>query len=181
MMKYVLYITFLGIMFPWNETFAKASSEVEGYACEEQADKRVYCYYEKSRKPVTGKIKKRQEGYYSSIENFSKGYRDGLNTFFDGDGYVRERVYYKQGLKNGIDKIYYENRTIKSIAEYNEGILEGQVDVYSEDGKLLGRMKYKRGKLEHGYCINSQGKREKFSLEFMKKQQENQLVTCGAE
>lgn len=163
-----------------NETLARADGEVEDYACEEQEDNRVYCYYEQSRKPVTGKIKKRQDGYYTSIENFSRGYRDGLNTFFDEDGYVRERVYYKQGLKNGIDKIYYENRTIKSIAEYNDGILEGQVDVYTEDGKLLGRMRYRKGKLERGYCVNSQGKREKFSDEFMKGQQENQIVTCGA-
>jgi antitoxin component YwqK of YwqJK toxin-antitoxin module len=179
MRKYWFYLSVLLSVFSTFDVQAKASDEVEDYECSEKEDKRIYCVYKNTFKPVTGKIKKRNGDNYVSIENFSKGYLDGLCSYFNSDGRIKERTYYKQGIKNGTSKIYYPNRSYKSVINYKDGDIDGMVDIYAEDSKLLGRMKYKKGKLVRGYCVNSKGKKEDLSHELIKNHGENALVTCG--
>lgn len=180
MNKKVLCFVILSLNVMALQAYAKASDEVENYTCSEKEDHRIYCVYQDTNKPVSGKIKRHNGDNYASIENFSKGYRDGLNSFFDTDGNIKERSYYKQGVKNGIEKIYYSNRSIRSTANYKNGLLHGNADIYTEDGKLLGRMRYSYGKLARGYCRKNKEK-EDFSPEFIKNHNENELVTCGAQ
>ena len=180
MRKYLFYISVLLVFVAIAEVQAKATDEVKDYECSEKEDSRIYCVYKNTNKPVSGKIKKRNGDNYASIENFSKGYLDGLCSYFDADGKIMERTYYKQGVKNGNSKLYYPNRSFRRVVNYKDGLLDGMIDIYDEAGQLLGRMKYKRGKLTHGYCVNANGKKEDFSHQFIRNQPENELVTCGA-
>ena len=149
------------------------------YECTEQEDEVIYCLDEKG-KPLTDKWYKYWEnGQLSSIENFKSGYRDGLNTFFDEDGRVFERMYYKKGLKNGMYKKYYVNRTKQIQGNYEDGLLEGKLELYYLDGKLRGRMTYKRGKLQRGYCVDIDGNRVRFNNEEIGKYQNNEINMCG--
>ena len=181
MKKYLFYVSVLFVLLAAVKAQAKAIDEVKDYDCSKKEDNRIYCVYKNTQKPVTGKIKKRKGDNYVSIENFSKGYFDGLCSYFNADGGIQERSYYKQGIKNGTSKLYYPNRSFKSVINYKDGKLDGMIDIYDKDGQLIGRMKYKKGKLTHGYCVNSEGKKEDFSREFIKNHEENELVTCGAQ
>ena len=106
MKKYLFYISVLLVLLATFKVQARAVDEVKDYECSDQDDGRVYCVYKNTNKPVSGKIKRRQGDNYSSIENFSKGYLDGLCSYFDADGKIMERTYYKQGVKNGNSKLY---------------------------------------------------------------------------
>lgn len=179
-MKKILLMCFIYIFAAISTANAvlKAASEVVNYSCSSKEDNRIFCVDEDG-KPLTGKIKKRSGDKYTSIENYLKGYRNGLVTIFNNEGGLLERVYYKQGIKNGMDKIYYPNRSIWILANYNNGLLNGRVDVYDSKGKLMGRMHYNKGILDSGYCRNNQNQKTDLTINEIKSWQFNLLYNCG--
>lgn len=181
MKKIYFFVLIIGLIFGGLQTAsAGRKDESKNYRCHTEPDDRIFCLDEKER-PLSGKRTREVNGHYVSIENYIKGYRDGLSTFFDENGKQIERVYFKQGIKNGMDKIYYPTGGVKISAQYKNGLLNGKVDVYDDRGKLLGRMRYKNGILYKGSCRNQNGKDENFTPEFIAAQPENQVVTCGAQ
>lgn len=137
-----------------------------------------YCVDEND-KPVDGKIAQYDDfGRTVSIENFKKGYLNGLCSYFYQDGTPKERLYYKNGKRNGMYKLYYPQRNIMVSANYKDGLLEGMSDVYLSDNTLYGRMKYKKGKLEKGFCTKN-GKKVDFSNDDLKSHPENVINSCG--
>ena len=151
----------------------------QSYKCQEKENNIIYCLDE-SGKPLTGKRElKNADGNWISIENFRKGHRNGLCTYFDKDGNYQERVYYKQGIKNGMDKIYYPNRSINVLANYKDGLLDGRIDVYYPNGKLKGRFTYSRGTLLNGTCVNARGKKSSLLNDAISSNSENTLYECG--
>lgn len=155
-----------------------ASLEIPvSYSCSKKGEIE-YCIDEQS-KPLKGKYaQKISEGNYASIENFNRGYRNGLCTYFDNAGRRKLRIYYKNGLPNGMCKYYYQNRGIKISANYKDGLLDGYLEVYLIDGRLYGRMRYKKGKLEKGFCMKND-KKETFDSKMLKSFPENQINSCG--
>ena len=149
------------------------------YQCQNKGDDVIYCLDADGR-PLTGKWEKIGEnGIKISIENFRKGYRNGLCTYFDKYGNYKERVYYKEGLKNGMDKIYFRNRTINILANYKDGLLDGRQDVYFDDGKLNGRFTYKNGELLRGMCADKKGSKTNLTNQQIKDSSYNSMYVCG--
>lgn len=181
MKKIYFFVLIIGITLSGlQNASAGKKDEQKNYQCRHESDGLIFCLNEKG-KPLNGKRIRELNGHYISIENYVKGYRDGLTTFFDEKGKELERAYFKQGIKNGIDKIYYSTGGIKISAHYKDGLLHGQVDIYDDQGKLLGRMRYKNGMLEKGSCKNQDGKQENFTPEFIAAQPENYIIICGAQ
>lgn len=147
------------------------------YNCQEDNDIK-FCV-DADNKPVDGKVAQYDDlGTALSIENFKKGYLNGLSSYFYQDGNPKERLYYKDGQKNGMYKYYYPERNIQISANYKNGLLDGQLDVYLPNNSLYGRMKYKKGRLEKGYCKEG-GKKVDFSRDLLKSYPFNVINTCG--
>lgn len=147
------------------------------YNCQEN-DGIKYCV-DTDNKPVDGKIAQYDAlDRPTSIENFKKGYLNGLCSYFYQDGTPRERLYYKDGKRNGMYKFYYPERNIQISANYKNGMLDGQLDVYLPNNTLYGRMRYKNGYLEKGFCKEG-GKKVDFNKEFLKSYPQNVINTCG--
>ena len=177
-MKYVyLFVLLFLCLFSVIAQAKNNKSSDQEYLCKE-IDKKTYCEDTKH-SPLTGKLRT----YYTndkpkSIENYKRGFRDGLTTFFDSKGNKQERLYYNHGIKNGTDKIYYPNRNIKFSANYDNGLLNSLFEVYNLEGDLLGRMKYKQGVLLKGYCIENK-KKKNISITELKEHKFNEMFTCG--
>lgn len=177
-MKHVYHIALCSFVYILFNNSVYAADDVVNYSCAQQENEVTYCLDSKG-KPLSGKVEQiRDDGTPQSIENYSKGYLNGLVTYFDADGKQQERLYYNNGIKNGMYKKYYPNRTIQILANYKKGLLDGRVDLYSDAGKLKGRMYYKNGYLERGYC-ESNGQKQNFSAQKITEQQFNTLVQCG--
>ena len=158
---------------------ARSSSEKTlNYSCTTNSDNIKYCL-DANKKPLEGKVGlKNSDGGYISIENYKKGYLNGLASYFYENGNPKLRLYYKEGQKNGMYKLYHLGRGIEISANYKNNKLDGGLDVYLADGTLYGRMKYRNGKLEKGYC-NKNGKKENFSSAMLKSHPNNQIYSCG--
>ena len=154
--------------------------EAQTVECKEIQDIK-YCETENGR-PFSGKYEKKTPGgAFKSIENYKKGYLNGLSTYWDENGKLQERIYFKNGIKNGMDKVYYGNRTIKYLLNYKNGKLDGRMDIYTDDGKLKGRHFYHSGVLQSGFCVDDKGRDVTLTFQQIKELEDNTLETCGVE
>lgn len=164
-----------------NEGFSLKSSSSEkpiSYRCAQDEVGRTFCAYTDG-KPLNGKIaEKNDAGQYSKIENYKKGFLDGLCTYYNERGVLKERTYYKSGLKNGMSKLYYSYNNVQIAANYKNGLLDGMLDIYTTQGKLLGRLRYKKGVLEKGTCYTN-GKKENIKNDTIKNHEFNTIYSCG--
>ena len=177
---------------PQDENNEKEDDEIEGvslknssseksisYRCTQDVSDRSFCT-DMNGKPLSGKIaEKLGSSQYLKIENYKKGYRDGLCTYYDEHGVLKERTYYKSGIKNGMSKLYYETNNIKVLANYKDGLLDGIIDIYTSKGKLFGRLRYKKGVLEKGMCYPN-GKKENIKNDVIKNNPFNTIYSCGS-
>jgi len=165
-----------------NEGVSLKSSSSEksiSYTCVQDSNDLTFCT-DMNGKPLNGKIaEKISSTEYLKIENYKKGYRDGLCTYYNENGVLKERTYYKSGVKNGMSKLYYSHNNIQALANYKNGLLDGIVDIYTAQGKLLGRLRYKKGVLEKGTCYPN-GKKENIKRDIIKNIEPNQIYGCGA-
>ena len=114
---------------------------------------REYCVNSHN-KPVNGQyvMNSAQSGGVV-IGYFKNGYRRGLTSYYDRNGYLEQKV------------------------NYNKGNIVGKVSVFSVKGKKIGEFTYSRGMLKQGYCLYGNKKRY-LSAEAIARISKNRLVSC---
>ena len=113
-----------------------------------------------------------------TVSKFRRGKRDGLSEEVDDSGFGIKRTYYSKGVKNGTYEEYHKDHSKHIQAFYNDGLLNGRVTYFNIYGKKIGVADYKEGKLVKGYCRDENGKKKKYTAEFIKSHPENELVDC---
>ncbi len=141
-------------------------------------DSKEFCTSLKHR-PLNGKVAVQSpDGNLGSISEFKKGYRHGESLFYDGNGYMTERILFRDGMKDGVSLYYHKNGKVWISAPYIKALLDGSVDIYDVNGKIRGKFKYDKGNLKWGYCKRKGQHKVKYPnrKSFV---ENNQLVTCG--
>ncbi len=121
-----------------------------------------------------------------SEENYRKGKKEGLSTYWHKNGNKQMECNYTDGKLNGIMKRWYYNGNQERIDNYMDDLLEGNSKTFYQTGTIESDVNYKKGLLDGSYIVgikigealftNGDGKQYELSLKTGNKTKETNFI-----